>query len=71
MGDMLEHRFSVDGYLAFLSEFDEETLFDELDRRTCGTGWSRRCAIASPALSADDMTMRFPILFAEGRRSRR
>ena len=47
-GDLLEHPFTAEGYLAFLSEFDEEILFDELDRRSCGTGWSRRCAIDSP-----------------------
>ena len=27
----LEHPFTVDGYVAFLTEFDEETLFAELD----------------------------------------
>jgi hypothetical protein len=69
-GDMLEHRFSVDGYLNFLSEFDEESLFDELDRKEREQVLStmRRRLSALPAAA---MTMRFPIVFASGRRSDR
>lgn len=67
--DVLEHRFSVDGYLAFLSEFDEETLFEELEpsvrARLLATMRDRLTGL-SPA----DMTMRSPIVFASGRRSR-
>jgi hypothetical protein len=66
---MLEHRFSVDGYIAFLSEFDEETLFAELEpdvRERLLTMLRERLT----ALSPDQMTMRFPIVFATGRRSR-
>ena len=66
---MLEHRFSVEGYIAFLVEFDEETLFAELEpdlrERLIATFRERLTA-----LSADQMTMRFPIVFASGRRSR-
>ena len=66
---MLEHRFSVEGYIAFLVEFDEETLFAELEpdlrERLIATLRERLTA-----LSADQMTMRFPIVFASGRRSR-
>jgi hypothetical protein len=66
----LEHRFSPEGYLAFLSEFDEETLFEELDpalrERLLATMHARLAG-----LSPDDLTMRFPIVFAAGRRSRR
>jgi len=65
----LEHPFSVDDYIAFLSEFDEETLFDEMDpdvrKRLIGT-LRRRLG----RLSAEQMTMRFSIVFASGRRSR-
>ena len=68
-GGMLEHRFSVEGYIAFLVEFDEETLFAELEpdlrERLIATLRERLTA-----LSADQMTMRFPIVFASGRRSR-
>jgi ubiquinone/menaquinone biosynthesis C-methylase UbiE len=63
----LEHRFTVDGYIAFLTEFDEETLFAELEpderERLISTLRSRLTT-----LSADQMTMRFPIVFASGRR---
>ena len=68
-GDQLEHRFSVEGYIAFLVEFDEETLFAELEpdiRERLLTTLRERLT----ALSPDQMTMRFPIVFATGRRSR-
>jgi SAM-dependent methyltransferase len=65
---LLEHRFSVDGYIGFLSEFDEETLFDDLPRA------KRERLIAElqkrlRGLPADQLTMRAPIVFASGRRS--
>lgn len=66
----LEHRFTVDGYIAFLAQFDEETLIAELEpdlrERLLGSLRTRL-----KALSADQMTMRFPIVFATGRRSSR
>ena len=68
-GGLLEHRFSVEGYIAFLTEFDEETLFAELEpdlREQLITMLRERLT----ALSPDQMTMRFPIVFATGRRSR-
>jgi len=65
----VEHRFGVEGYIAFLTDFDEETLFEELEpalrRRVIATLRERLSA-----LSRDEMTMRFPIVFASGRRSR-
>ena len=70
VGETLEHRFTVEGYLGFLSEFDEESLFDELDRKERAHVFSTMRRRLS-ALPADDMTMRFPIVFASGRRSRR
>jgi SAM-dependent methyltransferase len=67
---MLEHRFTVDGYIAFLSEFDEETLIADLEpderERLLGTLRARL-----DAFSPGQMTMRFPVVFASGRRSRR
>ena len=65
----VEHRFTVDGYIDFLAEFDEETLFDEMDPDVRGRlvdELQRRLEPLSPA----QMTMRFPIVFATGRRSR-
>jgi len=66
---LLEHHFPLDGYLAFLTEFDEETLFAELEpdvRERLVTTLRERLG----ALSPDQMRMRFPIVFAAGRRSR-
>jgi SAM-dependent methyltransferase len=68
--EQLEHRFTVEGYLGFLTEFDEETLFEELDpdvRERLLTTMRERLG----ALTAAEMTMRFPIVFATGRRSGR
>jgi SAM-dependent methyltransferase len=66
--DVLDHHFTVEGYLAFLAEFDEEDLFDELDPavrdRLLATMRERL-----GALSPKDLTLRFPIVFATGRRS--
>ena len=66
---MLEHRFTVEGYLAFLSEFDEETLFEELEPGRCASACWPSCASASAGCRRDEMTLRFPIVFATGRRS--
>jgi ubiquinone/menaquinone biosynthesis C-methylase UbiE len=64
----LEHRFTPESYIAFLVEFDEETLFQGLDselRDRLLTELRQRLA----RLSADQMTLRSPIVFASGRRS--
>lgn len=65
---MLEHHFPVEDYIAFLTEFDEETLFAELEpdvRERLVTTLRQRL----DALSPDQMTMRFPIVYAVGRRT--
>jgi ubiquinone/menaquinone biosynthesis C-methylase UbiE len=69
-GGTLDHRFTVDGYVAFLTEFDEESLFDEFepDVRADVVG---RLRARLERLPVDQMTMHFPIVFAMGRRSRR
>ena len=66
--DWLVHRFTVESYVAFISKFDEESLFEELAPDLRGRlldELQRRLA----GLSADQMTLRFPIVFASGRRS--
>ena len=68
-GGHVEHPFSVDGYIAFLTEFDEETLFGEFDpdlREQVVATLRERLGRLTP----EQMTMRFPIVFATGRRSR-
>jgi ubiquinone/menaquinone biosynthesis C-methylase UbiE len=68
--DWLDHTFTVEGYLGFLAEFDEESLFDELVRKEraylLGTMRERL-----GALTPEDLTMRFPIVYVSGRRSSR
>lgn len=65
---MLEHDFGVDGYIAFLTEFDEASLFEEMTRT------ERRRFLATlrerlMALGRDAMTFRVPIVYASGIRS--
>ena len=63
----LEYRFTVNGYISFLVEFDEETLFDEMptaERRRFLATFRERLM----ALSEDQMTFRAPIVYATGRR---
>ena len=67
-GAMLDHPFTVDGYISFLTEFDEESLFDEMDRA------ERRRFLAEfrarlMALRPDELAFRVPIVYATGRRS--
>lgn len=64
----LTHAFTVEGYISFLTEFDEETFFDEMEpdvRERLLATVRRRLS----DLSEDELTMRFPIVFALGRRS--
>lgn len=69
-GAMLEHRFSVESYISFLVEFDEESLFDEMPRT------ERRRFLATlrerlMRLASDELIFRAPIVYATGRRSDR
>jgi ubiquinone/menaquinone biosynthesis C-methylase UbiE len=65
---MLDHAFTIDGYIRFLTDFDEETLFEEMDRS------ERRRFLARfrerlMALDPDQLHFRVPIVYASGRRS--
>ena len=64
---LLEHAFTVDGYVAFMSEFDEASLFDEMERPFRERVLARLHERLS-SLRPDELTMRFPIVFASGRR---
>ena len=67
---LVEYRFTVDGYVAFLTEFDEESLFAELEpklRRSLVDRLRRDLGRLTP----DEMTMHFPIVFVTGRRTDR
>jgi ubiquinone/menaquinone biosynthesis C-methylase UbiE len=65
---LLEHAFTVDGYISFLVEFDEETMFEEMDRR------ERHRFLAQfrerlMHLDPDELVFRVPIVYAAGRRA--
>lgn len=67
-GALLEHAFSVESYIAFLTEFDEESLFDEMgtaERRRFLQRFRERLM----ALRPEELVFRVPIVYASGRRS--
>jgi SAM-dependent methyltransferase len=66
-GDWLAYTFTVEGYVAFMSEFDEATLFDEMDPRF-RERVLRRLRERLARLTPQELTMRFPIVFAAARR---
>ena len=65
---VLEYAFDADSYLGFLSEFDEEDLFDELEPEVRDRLESRM-RVRFGRLSADDFVLRLPVVFAFGRRT--
>jgi len=67
-GALLDYRFTVTGYIAFLVEFDEETLFAEMptaERRRFLARFRERLM----GLTEDELTFRAPIVYASGRRT--
>jgi ubiquinone/menaquinone biosynthesis C-methylase UbiE len=65
---LLDHAFTVDGYIRFLTDFDEETLFEDMDRT------DRRRFLAEfrerlMRLDPDDLHFRAAIVYASGVRS--
>jgi ubiquinone/menaquinone biosynthesis C-methylase UbiE len=65
---LLEHAFTVDGYISFLTEFDEASLFEEMGR-TERRRFLQQFRERLMALPADELTFRVPIVYASGRRS--
>jgi SAM-dependent methyltransferase len=65
---VLDHRFGVEGYVRFLSEFDEEDLISELSRKERDQVLSR-LRERLERLPPDDLVMRYPIVYARGVRS--
>ena len=65
---LLDHAFTVDGYIAFLTEYDEESLFEDMDRAE-----RRRFLIRFRerlmALDPDELHFRAGIVYASGIRS--
>jgi ubiquinone/menaquinone biosynthesis C-methylase UbiE len=61
----LEHRFSVEGYVGFLAEFDEEDLISSLtfrERKRLLDDLRERL----DAMPPDDLVLRLPIVYATG-----
>jgi SAM-dependent methyltransferase len=65
---VLAFPFTVEGYIAFLVEFDEETTFAEMGRRERHR-FLARLREGLMALPSDDLVFRAPIVYASGRRS--
>jgi ubiquinone/menaquinone biosynthesis C-methylase UbiE len=68
VGAVLEHAFTVDGYLSFLVEFDEESTFAEMGRAE-RRRFLARLREGLMGLTADQLVFRAPIVYASGRRS--
>ncbi len=66
-GSWLTYDFTVDHYIAFMAEFDEATLFDEMDEPFRERVLAHLRARLS-SLRPDELTMRFPIVFASAHR---
>jgi ubiquinone/menaquinone biosynthesis C-methylase UbiE len=66
-GSWLAHAFTVEHYIAFMSEFDEATLFDEMER-SLRERVLTRLHDRLTRLRPDELTMRFPIVFASAQR---
>jgi ubiquinone/menaquinone biosynthesis C-methylase UbiE len=67
-GAMLDHAFTVDGYIAFLTDFEEESLFEEMDRAE-RRRFLVRLRERLMTLSEDELHFRVPIVYASGRRA--
>jgi len=65
-GDELAHEWDVEGYVDFYTEFDEASLFDDLepDERAALIGKLRD---RLRPLTRDEMTLRLPVLYVVGR----
>lgn len=67
--DLLEHRFTPEGYVGFVSRFDDESEFAELDpvrREALEQGLLERLRRLPPT----ELVMRLPIVYATAIRSR-
>jgi ubiquinone/menaquinone biosynthesis C-methylase UbiE len=65
---LLEHPFTADSYLRFLTEFDEATFFQDEMTRTERRRFVAKLRDALVQLSPDDLVFRAPIVYAMGRR---
>jgi len=61
----LVHRWQPEAYAAFITEFDEQSTFDSLDRAERADA-ERRLLERLRVLSPDELTMRLPIVYVTG-----
>jgi len=66
IADELVHRWTPEAYLAFIAEFDEESLFSDLDPAERAEVEAKLLA-GLRNLSAADLTMRLPTVYVSGR----
>lgn len=66
-GALLDHPWTVDGYLAFLKDYDEESLFTEMGR-TERRRFMARFRERLMALEPEAFRFRVPIVYATGTR---
>lgn len=64
----LEHIYTVESYMAFMVEFDEESMFDEMGRAE-RRRFLARLREGLMSVPSDDLVFRAPIVYATGRRS--
>ena len=64
----LEHAYTVASYMAFMVEFDEESLFDEMGRAE-RRRFLARLREGLMSVPSDELVFRAPIVYATGRRS--
>jgi ubiquinone/menaquinone biosynthesis C-methylase UbiE len=65
---MLEYAFTVERYISFLTEFDEESLFEEMGR-TERRRFLQQFRERLMGLRPEELVFRVPIVYATGRRS--
>lgn len=63
--DELSHAWDAAGYLRFLTDFDEASLFDDLDAKE-RRQIERRILDGLAKLTAEQLTLRLPIVYAVG-----
>ena len=64
----LEYAYTVESYMAFMVEFDEESLFDEMGRAE-RRRFLARLREGLMSVPSDDLVFKAPIVYATGRRS--
>ena len=65
---LLEHAFDPEGYVSFVTEFDEEDLINSLEPEERDSV-TRRLRERLERMSADDLVLRLPVVSVSGVRT--